>query len=278
MRALTVPAPAKINLFLHVIGRRADGYHSLESLMVSLDFGDTVSLVARDDGAIVRAREIAGVAVDDDLAVRAARALQHETHCEAGVDIAIDKRIPQGGGLGGGSSDAASVLIALNALWNTRLPRARLAAIGARLGSDVPFFLGEGPALARGVGEQLTPVTLPSMWIALLFPPCTVATAAIFAASELTRDTSSAKINVFSESYGRNDLEGVVAARYPDVAEALAWLAARSKAARMTGSGACVFAPFIAEADARAACADLPVRMRGVVARTLARHPLATLA
>jgi len=278
MRALTVPAPAKINLFLHVTGRRADGYHTLESLMVPLDFGDTVSLVVRDDGAIVRTRDIAGVDAADDLAVRAARALQQDTRCTMGVDIAIDKRIPQGGGLGGGSSDAASALIALDALWGTRMPRARLAAIGATLGADVPFFLGDGPALARGIGEQLTPVTLPPMWIALIVPARHVPTAAIFAAAELTRNTASAKINVFSESYGRNDLEGVVAARYPDVAEALARLAARSNAARMTGSGACVFAPFTAEADARAACADAPAGTRGIVARTLARHPLATLA
>jgi 4-diphosphocytidyl-2-C-methyl-D-erythritol kinase len=277
MRALTVPAPAKINLFLHVTGRRGDGYHTLETLMVPIDFGDTVSLVVRDDGAIVRTRDIASVTADDDLSVRAARALKHETRCAMGVDIAIDKRIPQGGGLGGGSSDAASVLIALNALWSTRVSRQRLAAIGARLGADVPFFLGDGPAVARGIGEQLTGVTLPSMWIAIIVPMCSVPTASIFAATELTRDTASAKINVFSESYGRNDLQGVVAARYPDVAEALARLEARSDAARMTGSGACVFAPFAAEVDARAACADAPAGMRGIVARTLARHPLATL-
>jgi 4-diphosphocytidyl-2-C-methyl-D-erythritol kinase len=277
MRSLTVAAPAKVNLFLHVIGRRADGYHSLESLMAPLDFGDTVTIVLRDDGEIVRARDLPGVAVDDDLAIRAARALKREAGCDAGAEIAIDKRIPQGGGLGGGSSDAASVLIALNVLWNLHLPRERLAQIGVALGADVPFFLGDGPAIARGISEALTPVTLPLTWVALIVPPITVATATIFAAPELTRSTPSAKINVFSESYGRNDLELVAAARFPDVAEALARLAARSNAARMTGSGACVFAPFTAEADARAACADRPARMRGIVARTLARHPLATL-
>jgi len=277
MRTLSVPAPAKLNLFLHVTGRRADGYHLLESLMVALDFGDTVSLVCRDDGAIVRTRDIEGVAAADDLAMRAAHALKQQSACAAGVEIAIDKRIPQGGGLGGGSSDAASVLIALNALWGLHLPRPTLARVGAPLGADIAFFLGDGPALAHGIGERLTPMSQPPIWIALIVPPVHVPTAAIFSARELTRDTPSAKINVFSESYGRNDLETIAAARYPDVAEALARLAARSNAARMTGSGACVFAPFTAEADARAACADVPARMRGIVARTLARHPLATL-
>jgi 4-diphosphocytidyl-2-C-methyl-D-erythritol kinase len=278
MNRLVVAAPAKVNLFLHVTGRRGDGYHEIESLMAPLDFGDTVSLALRDDGAIVRTRDVAGVAADDDLAIRAARALKRESACEQGVDLAIDKRIPQGGGLGGGSSDAASVLIALNALWRLRWPRERLARIGAALGADVPFFLGDGPAIARGIGERLTPVSLPPAWIALIVPSVHVRTAEIFAAPELTRATPSAKINVFSESYGRNDLQGVAAARYPEVAEALARLAARSNAARMTGSGACVFAPFTVEADACAACADRPPGMRGIVARTLARHPLATLA
>jgi 4-diphosphocytidyl-2-C-methyl-D-erythritol kinase len=278
MDRLTVPAPAKVNLFLHVTGRRADGYHELESLMAPLDFGDTVSLAVRDDGAIVRTRDVDGVAADDDLTVRAARALKHASGCDLGVDVGVDKRIPQGGGLGGGSSDAASTLIALNALWRLHWPRERLAAIALALGADVPFFIGDGPALARGIGERLTPVSLPATWIALIVPAAHVRTADVFAAPELTRDTASAKINVFSESYGRNDLQRVAAARYPDVAEALARLQARSNAARMTGSGACVFAPFTVEAEARAACADRPARTRAIVARTLARHPLATLA
>jgi 4-diphosphocytidyl-2-C-methyl-D-erythritol kinase len=277
MRSLAVAAPAKVNLFLHVTGRRADGYHTLESLMVALDFGDTVTIAKREDGAIVRTREIDDVPVGEDLAIRAARALQRETACACGADIGVEKRIPQGSGLGGGSSDAASVLIALNALWQLRLARERLAAIGASLGADVPFFLGDGPALARGIGERLTPMSVPQTWIALIVPPARVPTASIFAAPELTRDAASVKMNVFSESYGRNDLQPVAAARYPDVAEALARLSARSGAARMTGSGACVFAPFADEADARAACDDAPARMRAIVARTLSRHPLATL-
>jgi 4-diphosphocytidyl-2-C-methyl-D-erythritol kinase len=275
---ITVAAPAKVNLFLHVTGRRSDGYHLLESLMAPLDFGDTVTLATRNDGAIVRVRDLPGIAPDDDLSIRAARALQREARCALGADIAIDKRIPQGSGLGGGSSDAASVLIALNALWQLHWSRERLIAIGTTLGADVAFFLGDGPAIARGIGERLTPVTLPSIWIALIVPPIHVPTASIFAAPELTRSTPSAKINVFSESYGRNDLQPIAAARYPVVAEALARLAATTNAARMTGSGACVFAPFAVEADARAACADCAAPMRGIVARTLARHPLATLA
>jgi 4-diphosphocytidyl-2-C-methyl-D-erythritol kinase len=278
VRQLSVAAPAKVNLFLHVTGRRSDGYHLIESLIVPLDYGDTVTLATRDDGAIVRTRDLPDIGVDDDLSIRAARSLQREARCALGADIAIEKRIPQGGGLGGGSSDAASVLIALNALWRLHWPRERLFAIGATLGADVAFFLGNGPAIARGIGDELTPVTLPSMWIALIVPPVHVPTASIFAAPELTRSTPSAKINVFSESYGRNDLQPIAAARYPGVAEALARLAATTDAARMTGSGACVFAPFAVEADARTACAECAAPMRGIVARTLARHPLATLA
>jgi 4-diphosphocytidyl-2-C-methyl-D-erythritol kinase len=278
MRALTVAAPAKLNLFLHVTGRRADGYHTLESLMVAIDFGDTVALALREDGAIVRTRPLANVAVDDDLTVRAARALQRETGCTLGVDIAVEKRIPQGGGLGGGSSDAASVLLALNRLWRLGLGRERLAAIGATLGADVPFFVGGESALAQGIGEVLLPVSLPTMWIALVMPRVAVPTAAVFGDPQLTRNTPRAKINVFSESYGRNDLQGVATAHYPEVAQALARLAARSNAARMTGSGACVFAPFATEDEARAACDDRPAGAQAVVARTLARHPLATFA
>ena len=279
--ALTVPAPAKLNLFLHVTGRRGDGYHTLETLFVALDYGDTLTLDRRDDGAIRRIRDLPGVAVDADLAVRAARALQRETGTRHGVDIAVDKRIPQGGGLGGGSSDAASVLLALNRLWELRLSREALMRIGLALGADVPFFVFGAPAIARGVGERLTAVTLPPRWVCVLVPPVAVPTAAIFAAPELTRATPSAKMDVFSEGYGRNDLQAVAVARFPDIATALARLAARSPTARMTGSGGCVFAWFASEAEASAALAaatDAAPGARGFVARTLSRHPLAAFA
>jgi 4-diphosphocytidyl-2-C-methyl-D-erythritol kinase len=278
MRTLTVPAPAKVNLFLHVTGRRGDGYHTLETLFVALDFGDTIALAVRDDGAISRSGGGFGVAAEHDLAVRAAAALKRASGCASGVDITVVKRIPLGGGLGGGSSDAASVLLALNRLWDLRMSREELAEIGVTLGADVPFFLCAEPALARGIGERLTPVSLPGFWVAVLVPTCAVSTAAIFAAPELTRESTSAKMEVFSEGYGRNDLQSVALARHPEIAKALEVLAAHSSAARMTGSGSCVFAPFATEAQARAAIAARPQAIRGFVARTLARHPLAAFA
>jgi 4-diphosphocytidyl-2-C-methyl-D-erythritol kinase len=179
--------------------------------------------------------------------------------------------------MGGGSSDAASVLLALNHLWRLRLPRGELMRIGFALGADVPFFLQAEPALARGAGELLTPVSMPPFWVAVIVPSARVPTAAVFAAPELTRNAQSAKIDVFSEGYGRNDLQPVAVARFPDIAQALAVLGGRSSVARMTGSGGCVFAPFGSAAEACNAVAARPVAMRGFVARTLTRHPLADL-
>jgi len=278
MRSLTVPAPAKLNLFLHVTGRRGDGYHLLETLMVALDVGDTITLTRRDDGAIERTSELPGVAPEHDLAVRAARALKQETACPWGVDVAVTKRIPLGGGMGGGSSDAATMLLALNRLWDVNLPRDALMQIGIALGADVPFFLGAEPALARGIGERLTSVTLPAFWVAVIVPPIAVSTAAIFTAPELTRNAASAKMDVFSEGYGRNDLQRIAVARFPGIDAALRNLGDRSACARMTGSGAGVFAPFATEAEARAAVDARPPATFGFVARTLARHPLAAFA
>jgi len=278
MDTLTVPAPAKLNLFLHVTGRRPDGYHTLESAMVALDHGDTLTLTRRDDGQIVRRTDLPGVAPDDDLAVRAARALAQATGTHLGADIDVVKRIPQGGGLGGGSSDAASVLLALNRLWRLDLRRDALMQLALPLGADVPFFVFGGPAIARGIGERLDAITLPARWVAVIAPPVAVPTAAVFASAELTRDTPSAKISVFSEGYGRNDLQPVAVSRFPAIADALAALRRCSPEARMTGSGGCVFAPFVSEAEAREAFAGRPAGMRGFVARTLARHPLAGFA
>jgi 4-diphosphocytidyl-2-C-methyl-D-erythritol kinase len=278
MQHLVVPAPAKLNLFLHVTGRRDDGYHHIESLFVPIALADRIDLVRRDDGAIVRATAPPGIPEDVDLALRAARALKVATDCTHGVTINVRKTIPQGAGLGGGSSDAASVLLALNVLWRLHLSRAALAEIGVALGADVPFFLGPGPALARGIGEVLAPMTVPGWWIALVAPAVHVSTPTIFAAPELTRCTPSAKMNVFSERYGRNDLQPVAAARFPRIAAALAALG-RDGHARMTGSGACVFA--CCESRERAGRAVDAARRevpeaRGFVTRILARHPLAT--
>ncbi|MFO1315344.1 MAG: 4-(cytidine 5'-diphospho)-2-C-methyl-D-erythritol kinase [Burkholderiales bacterium] len=275
---LVVAAPAKVNLFLHVTGRRADGYHTLESLFALVDLADTIALARRDDGVIARTNDVDGVPADDDLAVRAARALQAAAGARAGADITVEKRIPQGAGLGGGSSDAASVLLALNRLWALDWPRARLAELAASLGADVPFFVGGENAVARGVGDVLTPVTLPPLWLALAFPRAHVRTADIFAAPELTRSAASAKIDVFSEGYGRNDLADVTLARFPDVADTLAALARTAPQARMTGSGACVFAACVTVADACSALANVPAHVGRHLARTLARHPLAAFA
>lgn len=277
-RTLTVPAPAKLNLFLHVTGRRADGYHLIETLFVALDFGDTLSLTHRSDGAIRRTTDLPGVPVERDLAIRAATSLQQETHCPQGVDISIVKRIPAGGGLGGGSSNAATVLLALNRLWGLDLPRAELMQIGLSLGADVPFFLHGEPALARGIGDRLTSVSIPPLWIAVVAPRVIVSTAEIFAAAELTRDSPATKMDVFSEGYGRNDLQPAAVARFPDIAAALTMLSARSRGARMSGSGGCVFAPFATEAEAHAALEVLPPALQGFVARTLSQHPLAAFA
>jgi 4-diphosphocytidyl-2-C-methyl-D-erythritol kinase len=275
---IVVAAPAKINLFLHVTGRRPDGYHLIESLFALVDLADTLTLEARGDDAIVRARDMPGIEARDDLALRAASALRDAAGVRRGVSIDVVKRIPVGGGLGGGSSDAASVLIALNRLWRTGLPREELARIGATLGADVPFFVYGENAVVRGIGEIVKPLSLPRTWIALAIPPAHVSTAAIFSDPALTRAAPSAKIDVFSESYGRNQLESVAASRHPAVATALAALRRSKPHARMTGSGSCVIAACESAGEARAALSALPAGTAGRVVRTLARHPLATLA
>ena len=272
-RFVDCPAPAKLNLFLHVVGRRTDGYHLLQSAYRLLDWGDTLTFERRDDGLITRAAEIPGVPAERDLAVRAARMLQSETGCTWGVDIRLDKRLPTGGGLGGGSSDAATTLIALNRLWHTGLGRAHLAALGLRLGADVPFFIFGGDAFVEGVGEAMRPLELAPAWYVVVAPPVAVPTAEIFAAQELTRNSEPIKIMDFAESATRNDLQAVACSRYPEVATAIRWLS-QFAPARMTGSGACVFAPVVSENDAERIAAACPAPMRAWKARSLARHPL----
>jgi len=278
MQTLTLAAPAKINLFLHVTGRRTDGYHTIESLFVLVDLADSVELTLRDDRTISRGAPLAGVHESDDLTLRAAHALRTAANATQGALIRVVKRIPQGAGLGGGSSDAATVLLGLNRLWSLGLSRAELMRIGARLGADVPFFLGEGPALARGTGDVLASMTVPACWIALAMPRLQIATASIFASRELTHSPPSAKMGVFSEGYGHNDLEAAAVAKFPQVREAVQALRRASPEARMTGSGACVFASFAGEDDARRALAWLPAGMQGCIVRTLNRHPLASFA
>jgi 4-diphosphocytidyl-2-C-methyl-D-erythritol kinase len=267
------PAPAKLNLFLHVVGRRADGYHLLQSVFRLIDRADTVHLELRDDGRVARAGDLPGVPEDHDLTVRAARLLQAHAPAGAGVSIRLDKRLPMGGGLGGGSSDAATVLLALNRLWQVNLPREALQRLALQLGADVPVFVFGQTAFAEGVGEILHPVSAPPAWYVVLTPPVQVPTAAIFAAPELTRSTSPLKIAPFSAGMGRNDLQPVVVERYPEVARHLEWLAQFGEA-RMTGSGACVFASFGTEGAAQDVLRQLPETMRGFVAQGLDRHPL----
>ncbi len=266
-------APAKLNLMLLVTGRRADGYHLLQTVFRFIDFGDVLRIAVREDGRIVRANEIAGLAAEDDLTVRAARLLQQASGTVLGADIALEKCLPMGGGLGGGSSDAASVLIVLNRLWKLDWPRERLQALASQLGADVPVFVFGESALATGVGEQFTPLKLPPAWYVVLLPPVAVATARIFQDPDLIRNSIPLTIPPFSFAAGRNDLEAVVCRHYPEVAQHLAWLRQFGNA-RMTGSGACVFAEFGDESAAREVFGRLPQTMRGVVARGLDRHPL----
>ena len=272
------PAPAKLNLFLHVVGRRSDGYHLLQTAFRFIDYGDELSFVVRADGAIRRTTPMEGVPAEQDLSVRAAQALQRETGCREGADIGIVKRLPMGGGLGGGSSDAATTLIALNRLWRTGLTRDRLQRLALTLGADVPVFVFGKNAFAEGIGERLKALQLPPAWYLILVPELAVSTAEIFSAAELTRNTNAITIAAFSVGLarnipGRNDLEPVVCRRYPQVARHLEWLR-RYGDARMTGSGACVFCAFDSEEHARRALSELPADMRGFVARGLDRHPL----
>jgi 4-diphosphocytidyl-2-C-methyl-D-erythritol kinase len=276
---LTCPAPAKLNLFLHVTGRRPDGYHLLQTLFRFIDLQDTLHFSLREDGAIRRVNAIEGIPEERDLCVQAGRLLQSETGCSLGVDITIEKHIPMGGGLGGGSSDAATVLIALNRLWSLDLSRARLMQLGLRLGADVPVFIFGENAFAEGVGERLQAYPLPDAWYVVLFPPVQVPTAQIFAHPELTRNAVSITMRALSERQlcderqFRNDLQPVVCKLYPEVARYMGWLAEFGKA-KMTGSGACVFAEFENRNQADAVINQLPPGMLGVVTQGLARHPL----
>ncbi len=267
------PAPAKLNLFLHLVGRREDGYHYLQSVFRLIDCCDRLGFAMRADSRVRLATPLPGVAEDAELSVRAARLLQQESQYRAGVDISLVKRIPVGGGLGGGSSDAATTLMVLNRLWGLRWPRERLARLALRLGADVPFFLFGGNAFVEGIGEVLTPIALPGAWYLVLVPPVSVPTAAIFSAPGLTVNTKTITISSFSAGFGHNDLEPIVRRRYPIVAAHLTWLGEHGDA-RLSGSGACVFAEFPTEAHARSVLARMPEGMRGFVAAGLDRHPL----
>jgi len=264
-----LPAPAKLNLFLHVLGRRADGYHELQTVFRLIDRADRIRVSARDDGEIA----FSGPYGEDNLCLRAARLLKEESASRLGADISLEKTLPVGGGLGGGSSDAATVLLALNRLWKLGLCRARLQVLGARLGADVPFFIFGKNALGEGIGERLTALDLPPAWYLVVTPQVAVSTKEIFA-NALTGQSKRLTIPPFFPGRGVNDLERVVIARYSEVAASLKWLRERAAQARMTGSGACVFAEFATESEARAIQSQMPRGMDGFVAQGLDRHPL----
>lgn len=282
----TFQAPAKLNLFLHVVGRRQDGYHQLQSVFQLIDLCDTIQLVVRQDGKIVHTNPIPGVPAEVDLMVRAATRLKQASGVTFGVEIGIKKRIPMGGGLGGGSSDAATVLMALNRLWGIHYPKETLMALGLELGADVPFFLFGENAWVEGIGEQLQPICLRPRTFLVVKPSVHVPTIEIFKHKDLTRDTKPSKIVVFSryEISGEwlsgtefhNDLQSVVTTLYPEVLACLQWLNQFSPA-RMSGSGACVFAEFSSEQHAKQVLNDLPAHYVGYAVNTLSRHPFYTL-
>jgi 4-diphosphocytidyl-2-C-methyl-D-erythritol kinase len=267
------PAPAKLNLFLHVTGRRADGYHELQTLFQLIDLCDTVAISVREDGQIERPVGPPEVPCEADLTVRAARALQSATGTRLGASLKVCKRIPQGGGLGGGSSDAATTLLALNEMWNCGLSLSELASLSRPLGADVPVFVQGSSAWAEGVGERLTPVTLPAKWYVVIYPGVSMSTREVFQSPELTRNSPLITIRAFFESGGRNDCEPVVRARAPQVAEALEWLA-RFAPARMTGTGSCVFSACGSAGDAERLAARVPDHWMSFVAQGLNTSPV----
>jgi len=269
MEVSELPAPGKLNLFLHVLNRRADGYHELQTVLRLIDRADRIRIAARADGEL----RFSGPFGEDNLCLRAARLLKQQTSVRAGADITLEKVLPVGGGLGGGSSDAATVLLALNRLWKLRLGRDELQDLGARLGADVPFFIYGRNALGEGIGERLTPLRLPSAWYLVITPQVAVSTKEIYSFA-LTGQSKRLTIPPFFAGQGTNDLEAVVVGRYPAVAAQLAWLKQRCPQARMTGSGACLFAEFATQAEAAAVHAQLPSGMSGFVAPGLDRHPL----
>jgi 4-diphosphocytidyl-2-C-methyl-D-erythritol kinase len=270
------PAPAKLNLFLHVVARRPDGYHDLQTLFQLIDLADDIRIQVRADAVIERQAGPAGVPPEADLGVRAARALQAAAGIRQGASLSVTKRIPMGGGLGGGSSDAATVLVALNQMWKCGLNQDDLAAIGVKLGADVPVFVRGHSAWAEGRGERLTAVQLPERWFALLHPQVHVPTAALFQAPELTRNSPPITMGGYLQSGGRNDFEPVVRTRYPEVARALDWLG-HFAPARLTGTGSCIFASCASQNEAQDIVTRVPAPWRGMVARGMNVSPLLAL-
>jgi 4-diphosphocytidyl-2-C-methyl-D-erythritol kinase len=277
---LELLSPAKLNLFLHVIGRREDGYHQLQTLFQLLDYGDTLRFCVRNDQKMTLSPELFNVAFEDNLIIKAVRLMQKHSNIHQGVDIILEKKLPMGGGLGGGSSNAATTLVALNYLWNCKLTRAQLMSLGLQLGADVPVFIQAQTAWAEGIGEQLQPIELPRDWFLVAKPDCEVSTKAIFSHKDLTRDTPAIKVAAFFEQGGHNDCQALVRKLYPPVDEALNMLEQLSPTTQMTGTGACVFARFAtAEAALYAqaqlnAQATLPKQLPSFIAQGVNQSPL----
>lgn len=274
MTSLTLLSPAKLNLFLHITGRRADGYHNLQTLFQLLDYGDTLSFTTRTDSKISLTPELPGVGFEQNLIIKAARALEAYKPANCGVDIQLEKHLPMGGGIGGGSSNAATTLVALNHLWGCGLSKRQLHNIGLQLGADVPVFINAQTAWAEGVGEELQPIEMQPKWFLVIQPDCHVSTAEIFSHKDLTRDTSAIKVAAFLEQGGQNDCEALVRRLYPQVDNALIWLQKFDHNARMTGTGACVFASFASAEIALKVQAQLPKHLPGFVAQGVNQSPL----
>lgn len=270
---ITISAPAKLNLFLHITGQREDGYHLLQTVFQFLDYADSISLTLREDSHIVRVSDLAGVPAEDDLVVKAAKLIQKHCNTSLGVDISVEKHLPMGGGLGGGSSNAASVLVALNHLWECGLSQDELMELGVQLGADVPVFIFAQSAWAEGVGERLKSIDLPKKWFLVLKPKINVSTAEVFSNSQLRRDCSTITIRDFLTGQTENVCEKPVRKMYPEVDQALIDLAQYGES-KLTGTGACVFAAFDSREQAEKAFAELSVKWDGFVAQGTNQTPL----
>lgn len=270
---LSLPSPCKLNLFLHINGRLPNGYHQLQTVFQLLDYGDTLHFEPTSDGEITLAPAIEGVAHQDNLIIKAANLLIETTGTRQGAHITLDKRLPMGGGIGGGSSNAATTLVGLNHLWQLSLSYEQLATLGLRLGADVPVFVNGQSAWAEGVGEALTPIELPERWYVVIRPDVHISTAEIFSQKKLTRDTPIIKVAAFLEGGGRNDCQNIVLQHYPQVKEAVEWLSQYSEA-KLTGTGSCIFASFANEGEAKSVLANRPEHLKGFVAKGVNRSPL----
>jgi 4-diphosphocytidyl-2-C-methyl-D-erythritol kinase len=276
-QTLELLSPAKLNLFLHITGRRADGYHNLQTLFQLLDYGDTLRFTARNDGEVTLSPAIPGVAFEDNLIIKAVHLLQQQTEVSLGVDIQLEKRLPMGGGIGGGCSNAATTLVALNHLWQCGLSQPQLQQLGLQLGADVPVFVFAQTAWAEGVGEALQAIEMPENWFLVVQPDCHVSTQQIFSHKDLTRDSPAIKVAAFLEQGGQNACQALVRSLYPQVDEALNWFAEHGYQAKLTGTGACVFTQFATAEAAQHVLHSLPKHLPGFVAQGVNQSPLYNL-